>query len=107
MDSQLWAVAIKGNERPEVLKQKTEGLCSVTHFPVPASGLRVGTLDSLMSLSDDLIKMDTFSEATTFKLYKQLQELREGEEPTVGGGAATARRSLAAAASPTQPTPRL
>merc|ERR1712196_378032 len=32
--------------------------------------------------------MDSVAEVTTFKLYKQLHELKETEEPTIGGGSA-------------------
>jgi len=85
MENQLWVVAVKGDESPELLKEKTRDMCTLTPFPIPKSGLRVGTLDSLMSLSDDLVKMDALSEVTTFKLYKQLLELKESEDPTIGG----------------------
>ena len=35
---------------------------AITQFQVP--DLRVGTLDALMALSDDLVKFDTFVEQT-------------------------------------------
>merc|ERR1740124_748471 len=37
-----------------------------------------------MSLSDDLTKMDTVSEATVWKIYRQLTELKAGK-PTIDG----------------------
>merc|ERR1740133_974951 len=37
-----------------------------------------------MSLSDDLTKMDTLSEATVWKIYRQLTELKAGK-PTIDG----------------------
>lgn len=54
---------------------------------VPASQLRVGTMDSLMSLGDDLNKMDLFAEQVAFKLFKQLSDLKEGPavEPLIDG----------------------
>ena len=86
MDSQLWLVAIKGDESPALLESKTKDLCAhMGKFPVPVPGLRVGTLDSLMSLSDDLVKMDSVAESTTFKLLKQLTDLKPREQPTVSG----------------------
>ena len=87
-DSQFWAIAIKMEEDESSLKMKTEQLCAVHDFNVPADGLRVGTLDSLMSLSDDLVKLDMLSESTVMKIYRQLSELK-GEEPTINGGAHT------------------
>ena len=56
-------------------------LATCKGFNVP-DGLRVGTLDSLMALSDDLAKMDTVSEKTAFKIYTKLLELK-GEAPTI------------------------
>jgi hypothetical protein len=39
-----------------------------------------------MSLSDDLTKMDTVSEATCWKIYRQLSELKPDKKPTIDGG---------------------
>jgi V-type H+-transporting ATPase subunit C len=83
-ESQLWVVAIKRNVSADLLKQKCGELCNISPFRVPVSELRVGTLDSLMSLSDDLVKMDTMAEASTFRMSSKLADLKE-EEPTVGG----------------------
>merc|ERR1740133_559039 len=38
-----------------------------------------------MSLSDDLTKMDTVSEATCWKIYRQLTELKPDKKPTIDG----------------------
>jgi len=46
-------------------------------FAVPE--LRVGTLDALMSLSDDLLKYDSFVEAVTRKIAAQLFTLRDSQ----------------------------
>ena len=86
-ESQLWAIAIRGDQNSSTLKSAVAELATVVPFKVPASGLRVGTLDSLMSLSDDLTKMDVLAEGTVTKLYKQLVELKPDEEPTIIGGA--------------------
>jgi len=85
METQLWAIAIKGSSSPAELKNAVGQLANVHSFKVPASGLRVGTLDSLMSLSDDLAKMDILAEATVSKMYKQLLDLKPDEEPTIIG----------------------
>lgn len=84
MEQQLWAIAVKADSSESELKQRTAALCNIFRFNVPKEQLRVGTLDSLMSLSDDLIKMDMLSESTVLKIYAQLFTLKE-EEPTVLG----------------------
>ena len=43
--------------------------------------LRVGTLDSLMVLSDDLVKTNTLVEAVVNKLRRQLFDLQSSGEP--------------------------
>jgi V-type H+-transporting ATPase subunit C len=56
-------------------------------FEVP--DLKVGTLDSLMMLSDDLAKIDAFVENTTKKIVRQLTDIdkkpEKGESLTVSG----------------------
>ena len=86
-ETQLWAIAIKGDQSANDLKRDVSHLANVYPYKVPASGLRVGTLDSLMSLSDDLQKMDTLAEATVTRMYKQLTELVPDQDPTIIGGA--------------------
>lgn len=90
-ETQLWAIACKGDRTKAELKRAvSEGdmLATVYDFKIPKEALRVGTLDSLMSLSDDLAKMDILAEATVTKLYKQLKDLSDSdEEPTIIGGA--------------------
>jgi len=83
MDTQLWAIAIKAGSRKgdvadkkAALKKATEGTAAmVEEFELPIAELRVGTMDSLMSLGDDLNKMDMLADATTTKLFKQLDEI--------------------------------
>jgi len=91
MEPVLFAVAIKGDSSKRDLVAKTQdaGLCKISPFNVPANGLRVGTLDTLMSLSDDLIKMDALSEATVWKIYRQLMELKDGTPTIMGVDVAT------------------
>merc|ERR1711871_1671798 len=54
----------------------------------PILELRVGTLDSLMSLSDELQKHDTFAESTVTKIRRQLMELgaKGAEEAKLADG---------------------
>ena len=89
MEGTLVAIAIKGDQSKSALVAATKGLASVYDFKVPADGLRVGTLDSLVSLSDDLVKIDMLSEATVLKIYRQLSEMGM-PTPSVIGGAHTA-----------------
>jgi len=46
-----------------------------TNFKLEVPDLKVGTLDSLMALSDDLSRNDTFVETTTKKIVRQLMEI--------------------------------
>ena len=51
------------------------GLCEANAFKVPARAMKVGTLDSLMALSDDLVKIDTFIENVAKKAEKTVVDL--------------------------------
>lgn len=51
---------------------------SVNQFSVPA--LRVGTLDSLIALSDDLVRHDTYIEGVTRKISSQLIALFDSDD---------------------------
>ena len=56
--------------------------------------LRVGTLDSLMVLSDDLVKTNTLVEAVVNKLRRQLFDLQSsGERAAMSPSRAAALRS--------------
>ncbi len=82
----IWAIGVQGDRSTNELRSATDQLCSVYPFQVP-NNLKVGTLDSLMSLSDDLSKLDLLAEGTITKMYKQLSELKPDDEPTINGGA--------------------
>jgi V-type H+-transporting ATPase subunit C len=85
-EPKLFAIAVKMGESPRELTQKVAAIAKVQEFRV-SPNLRVGTLDTLMSLSDDLIKMDTMSEATVWKIYRQLTDLKDGKAaPKIKGG---------------------
>ena len=62
--NQLWFVSVpnrgeKGDATHAQLQNKvaTAGFCRIHRFEIPS--LVVGTLDSLMALSDDLVKINT------------------------------------------------
>lgn len=62
----------------ETLNRRTSKENNLSHnylFGIP--DLKVGTLDSLMALSDDLAKIDIFVESTTKKIVRQLVEISD------------------------------
>lgn len=61
------------------LVSKTSGLANAWQFNVPAD-LKVGTLDSLVALSDDLGKLDPFVEGVVRKIATMLQDLLADHE---------------------------
>jgi V-type H+-transporting ATPase subunit C len=67
--------ATKGPSVFETLNKKTSALSANYLFAIP--DLKVGTLDSLMALSDDLAKIDLFVENTTKKIVRQLVEISD------------------------------
>uniref|UniRef100_A0A7S2IAX8 V-type proton ATPase subunit C n=1 Tax=Haptolina brevifila TaxID=156173 RepID=A0A7S2IAX8_9EUKA len=89
METQLWGIATK-YDYPTLseIKKACEDLGVVSPWEIKGKSqqhLRIGTLDSLMSLSDDLQKMETLGDATVSKFYKQLVELDPNDEPTING----------------------
>jgi len=66
-------------------------LAQIWHFKVPVKELKVGTLDTLIALSDDLAKADSTAKSTTYSIYNKLFDLQKDgvgfEEPEVPIGA--------------------
>lgn len=60
-------------------------LADLTKFSLPE--LRVGTLDALLGLSDDLVRVNAAVEGVTNKLRRQLLELGSSRGAEGGGGA--------------------
>lgn len=94
METTLWGVATK-HDQPSTsdIKKVAEEYGVVTPWNITGKSqqhLRIGTLDSLMSLSDDLQKMETLGDATVAKFYKQLVDLAPKEDPTIHGLSAVA-----------------
>lgn len=84
MDGTFWLIsAPKTNEDTfNTLNKKTtneQDLSLNYKFQVPDT-LKVGTLDSLMSLSDDLAKIDSHVENVTRKIANQLIDLLDGDK---------------------------
>jgi len=81
-----WLIGVpnenKGDEATtrNSLMQKARGMASVFAFQIPS--LKVGTLDSLYTLSDDLGKLDQFVEATAKKLEKALFDVYKADIKT-------------------------
>ncbi len=71
----FWIVSVPNSApRHEVLKAQIQPYATlVSKFNVP--NLRVGTLDSLLALSEDLGKKDNFIEQVTTKIARQLHDL--------------------------------
>ncbi len=57
----------------ELLQEKSTGLSHNSKFEIPE--LRVGTLDTLMQLSDELSKTSNFMEVVVTKLRRQVSDL--------------------------------
>lgn len=75
-----WIAAVPLPERGDVqstakqiIKQLNEDGANAFAFPIPA--LRAGSLDSLLQLSDDLLRIDASMEAISLKIMRQLAEL--------------------------------
>lgn len=83
---QYWLISVPleggasgANRTWEQLQDRTsrQELCEASKFSVPE--LRVGTLDSLLQLSDDLTKVATLVDSVTSKIRRQLADLGQAE----------------------------
>jgi len=59
--------------KDDMHRRVADGNCKLHSFEIP--GLVVGTLDSLMALSDDLVKINTQVENTVRKVERQYEEM--------------------------------
>lgn len=84
-DQHYWLIAVPDTKTKDavwqnhVQKTEKEG-CKNHRFEVP--DFRVGTYDTLMSLSDDLAKVDLFVEGVTHKIARQVFEVVRDSEAT-------------------------
>ncbi|KAJ6817231.1 V-type proton ATPase subunit C [Iris pallida] len=92
MASRYWMVSLPVQSSAASLWSKLQESVSKNAFDTPlyrfnTPDLRVGTLDSLLSLSDDLLKSNAFIEGVSHKIRRQIEELERASG--VEGGALT------------------
>jgi len=82
---EYWLISAPGDKSAEEtfnrikgIKDRVEG-CSCNRFTFPINDLRVGTLDSLVELSDVLQRQDQYIEAVVRKLVSYLIEILENQ----------------------------
>ncbi|KAJ8708573.1 hypothetical protein PYW08_009955 [Mythimna loreyi] len=81
MTTEYWVISAPGDQTCqqtwETLNAATKSVSANYKFPIP--DLKVGTLDQLVGLSDDLGKLDTFVESVTRKVAQYLGEVLEDQ----------------------------
>ncbi|XP_021823054.1 V-type proton ATPase subunit C [Prunus avium] len=80
MASRYWVVSLPVQNSASSLWNRIQEQISKHSFDTPLyrfniPNLRVGTLDSLLSLSDDLLKSNNFVEGVSHKIRRQIEEL--------------------------------
>ncbi|XP_042520008.1 V-type proton ATPase subunit C isoform X2 [Macadamia integrifolia] len=80
MASRYWAISLPVQMSSSSLWNRLQEAISKHSFDTPLyrfniPNLRVGTLDSLLSLSDDLLKSNSFVEGVSQKIRRQIEEL--------------------------------
>ena len=83
---EFWLISVPGEKTPEQAFQKLEAstnreLSSNFRFHVPE--LKVGTLDELVRLSDELAKLDQYCEGVVQKLGSYLAEIMENSADVI------------------------
>ncbi|XP_058102985.1 V-type proton ATPase subunit C-like [Magnolia sinica] len=79
MATRYWIVSLPVQSTPASLWSRLQEAISKQSFDTPlyrfnVPDLRVGTLDSLLSLSDDLVKSNNFVEGVSHKIRRQIEE---------------------------------
>lgn len=81
--SEFWLVSAPGDPNPEdtwtLIKDRTSSLSVNYKFHIP-SELKVGTLDILVSLSDQLQKLDPFVESVVRRIAQYVADILEPED---------------------------
>ncbi|XP_022141485.1 V-type proton ATPase subunit C [Momordica charantia] len=82
MASRYWMVSLPVQGTASSLWNRLQEQISKNSFDTPLyrfniPNLRVGTLDSLLSLSDDLLKSNSFVEGVSHKIRRQIEELEK------------------------------
>ncbi|XP_027358624.1 V-type proton ATPase subunit C-like isoform X3 [Abrus precatorius] len=80
MATRYWVVSLPVQNSASTLWNQLQEQISKHSFDTPLyrfniPNLRVGTLDSLLSLSDDLVKSNSFMEGVSHKIRRQIEEL--------------------------------
>ncbi|KAB2055935.1 hypothetical protein ES319_A11G070800v1 [Gossypium barbadense] len=80
MANRYWVVSLPVQKSASTLWNSLQDQISKHSFDTPLyrfniPNLRVGTLDSLLALSDDLFKLNTFIEGVSQKIRRQIEEL--------------------------------
>jgi V-type H+-transporting ATPase subunit C len=82
--TEYWLISAPGDKTPQQTWEKLNKATAVdnqlsTNFPFHIPDLKVGTLDQLVGLSDDLARLDTFVEAVMRKTANYLGEVLEDQ----------------------------
>ncbi|PIA39467.1 hypothetical protein AQUCO_02600131v1 [Aquilegia coerulea] len=90
MASRYWVVSLPVQSSASSLWSRLQDSISKNSFDTPlyrfnTPDLRVGTLDSLLSLCDDLLKSNNFVEGVSNKIKRQIEDLER-----ISGGESTA-----------------
>lgn len=80
MATRYWVVSLPVHNSASSLWNRVQEAISKHSFDTPLyrfniPNLRVGTLDSLLALSDDLLKSNSFVEGVSHKIRRQIEEL--------------------------------
>ncbi|KAL8139850.1 hypothetical protein V2J09_005871, partial [Rumex salicifolius] len=89
MATRYWMVSLPVKTTASSLWAKLQESISKQSFDTPlyrfnVPNLRVGTLDSLLALSDDLLKSNNFVESVTHKIRRQIEELERSSGVEAG-----------------------
>ncbi|CAL9085549.1 V-type proton ATPase subunit [Musa troglodytarum] len=87
--SRYWIVSLPVHASASATWNRLRESISKNSFDTPlyrftTPDLRVGTLDSLLALSDDLVKSNAFIEGVTHKIRRQIEELEKASGVEVG-----------------------
>lgn len=80
----FWIVSVQGDRTPQESLQRVVDACrelsNISSFPVP-SELKIGTMDILVSISDQLQKLDPFIENVIRKLAQYIVDIIRNNNP--------------------------
>ncbi|XP_003389520.1 PREDICTED: V-type proton ATPase subunit C 1-B-like [Amphimedon queenslandica] len=81
-DNEYWLVAVPGGKSPErewnAISEKLKPISSCFKFSIP--DLKIGTLNSLVDLSDTLNRLDTFVEGVVRKMAHYMSDIIDPED---------------------------